>query len=158
MSHWIIHSKDSFKTLIHSGTKQGMSEELNHSLNRSDQKHWFISEQNKKWVSIWIIHSTHSWKTLVYSVVFMSDSLSHSFIWFVQNTDIFKKKPWLIRRLPVLLWDAQQVIHPWLWLHLFTLANQTGNIVSKMLNMNFLLLNFWFESKTASLRVWYCCG
>ncbi len=79
VSHWIIHSTDSFKTVVPSGTnhewviesfippirskqwfiqEQIMSESLNHSFNRFVQNSGLF--RNKSWVSHWIIHSTDS--------------------------------------------------------------------------------------------------
>lgn len=90
VSHWIIHSVDFFRILMHSGMKQVtviMSESLHHSLNKFVLKGWFIHKQIKSlsWVNRWIYFTQPSIFTQQFknsdsfrnnTNYFMSDSLT----------------------------------------------------------------------------------
>ncbi len=69
INHWIIHSNNSSKQLIHLQMKQVtvfLNKSLNHSLKRFLQNSWFIYKWSKslsQWAIHWIIHSNDSFKT-----------------------------------------------------------------------------------------------
>jgi len=67
VSHWIIHSTNSFKTRMHSKIKKWLS----------------------LWVSQWIIHSTNSLKSRMHSKIkkWLTFWLRH---WIIHSNDLFK--------------------------------------------------------------------
>ncbi len=162
MNHWIIHSNDSSKQLIHLQMKLVtvfLNESLNHSLKRFLQNSWFIykwSEWLCFWMNHWIIHSNDSSKQLIHLqmkqvTVFLKKSLNHSLKRFLQNSwFIYKWSKWLC------FWRNHWIIHSndsFKTADSFTNEQVTVFLKKSLIIHSTILQNSWFIYKWSK---WLC--